>query len=47
MSDGVLKGGQDFLATTPFSCEQTGLGCLLPAIGADLQPPIQNRAVNP
>lgn len=47
MSGAVLKDEQDFLATIPFLYVQTGLGCLLPAIGADLQPPIQNRAVNP
>lgn len=46
MSDVVLKGEQDFLVTVLFPYAQNGPGCLLPAVSADLQPPIQNRAVN-
>ena len=46
MSDVVLKGEQDFLVTVLFPYVQNGPGCLLPAVSADLQPPIQNRAVN-
>ena len=46
MSDVVLKGEQDFLAIVLFPYVQNGPGYLLPAVSADLQPPIQNRVVN-